>query len=178
MRRSRQRYPDVEKSGVLAALSALAGSGDGDRLLEAELEERFARDFDLLAARKDLHAGACRGTRASTNRCTPSTAGNRADDCTERRAAANFFGGVAAAALAFQRVVAAYDGIILAVDNHARQLELQLRTAREATGALRIREAAVDVRALSRDERTVYVEIGFEACMKNVAYVICFGIDA
>src|SRR5579872_6870659 len=120
MRRSRQRYPEVEKQGVLTECS------HGNGLLQAEFEQRFARDFDLLTAGEHLHPRTCCGTRASTNRCASATAGDCPDDRAERRAASDFFGGVAATSLAFQRVVAAHDGIVLAVDDHARQLELQL----------------------------------------------------
>src|ERR1700733_11718236 len=123
MRRNRQRCPNWEKSLFLAQRV------HGDGLLETELEQRFAWHLDLLSAREYLDARAGRRTCACADGRASAAAGNRADDRAQRRATANLFGCVRTAAFTAQRVVAADDGIILAVDDHARQFKLQFRTA-------------------------------------------------
>ena len=82
------------------------GGGDVYRLVEAELEESFAGDFDLVAAGEDLDAGACCAAHSCADCGTGAASGDGADDCACNGSAADFFGGVFAASSAFQSVVA------------------------------------------------------------------------
>src|SRR5215831_492974 len=64
---------------------------DFERLIELEREDRFGLDADI-ALRQRLRCGASAGAHTSSNRRALGAAENRADDATDRRAAACEFG--------------------------------------------------------------------------------------
>src|SRR5260370_3494445 len=100
--------------------------GNHCRLLESELQKRFAWYFHLLAASEHLHrsSGSCADARA--NRCAFAAPGDCADDSAQSRAAADFLRGILAPPFALRRVIAAYHRIVLTIRHQSGPLPLQL----------------------------------------------------
>src|SRR5580704_5656551 len=183
MRRSRQWVPTGlkrQRRATLPAFADLCGSakigsalltlrGNRHWLLQPEFQERLAGHLYLLAAREDLYASACRRTRAGSDRRTTAASRNTSDDGAQDRSATDFLSGVGAAALPFQGVVTADHRIVLPVDDHAGQLQLQLRTPRKMPRLLGLCQVAVDVRALSGHQVSIDVQVCFQAGVKDVA---------
>src|SRR5258708_32978525 len=96
----------------------------GKRLLEPELQQSLTRDLYLLAARHHLNGSSCSGTDTRADRRAFAAPGDCTDNRAESRAAAYFLSGVLAASLALQRVIAADDRVVLAVDHHPREFQL------------------------------------------------------
>src|SRR5260370_31248313 len=86
--------------------------GNHCRLLESELQERFAWYFHLLAASEHLHRSSGSRADARANRCAFAAPGDCADDSAQSRAAADFLGGIFSAALAFPSVISAHHRIV------------------------------------------------------------------
>ena len=93
--------------------------GDVDGLVQAELQESFAGDFDLVATGEDLDSRACCAAYSCADCGTCAAAGDCADDGACDCAAADFPGSVLTASSTLQSVIAADDGKFLAVDDDA-----------------------------------------------------------
>src|SRR5712692_3653637 len=78
--------------------SALRGR-DGDWLLQAEFQQRFAGHFHLLPAGEHLDGSSGSGADARANRRTLTASGDGPDDRSQSRAAADFLCGVLAVPL-------------------------------------------------------------------------------
>src|SRR5260370_10800406 len=118
---------------------------NGCRLLQAKLKHCLARHFDLLAAREHLNGSSCSGTDARADGRAFAAPGDCADNRADSRAATNFLSGVLAAPLALQGLIAADDRIVLPINHHARQLELQLRAAGQMPGFFAFGEPAINI---------------------------------
>src|ERR1700676_1283951 len=92
----------------------------GCGLLEAELQESFAGDLNLLVAREHLHCSPRTRTDAGSDGRAFAAACDCADDGAKSGTAAYFLSRVRATTLALQRVIAADDRVVAAVDDHAR----------------------------------------------------------
>src|SRR6266566_5280629 len=90
---------NLEQSNRQIGALALTGR-DAHRLLQAEFQQSFAGDLDLLTLGEHLYARASRGPDACADGSAFAAAGKSADDCAKNRAAADFFSSVLAAALA------------------------------------------------------------------------------
>src|SRR5580704_16882471 len=166
----RRRWRDCRVRGLALRRRHRGG------LLQAEFQQRFARYFDLLAPREHLYAGASRRPYSCANRRAFSAAGDGADDGSEDRPASHFLRSVRPAALSLQAVVAADQRIIMAIDDDADELQLQLRAAGKMAGFLHFCKTAVNVRALARDERVLVVKVGLKAAVENITNLIFAGI--
>src|SRR6266404_7557470 len=124
-------------------------------LLQTEFQQGFAGHFHLLTAGEHLHSASCSGADAGSNGCTFAATGNRTDDRAESRAPADLLRGVGTAPLALQRVIAAYERIVVSIYDHARELELQLGAAANVARFFGFSEATIDVCAFPRDQGAV-----------------------
>src|SRR5260370_9371 len=152
--------------------------GNHCRLLESELQKRFAWYFHLLAASEYLHRPSGSRADARANRSAFPHAGDCAKDSAQGRAAADLFRGILSATFALQSVIAAYHGIVMTIDHHAGQLQLQLGAARHVARFFRFGQATIDVSPLAGHQRAVHRQIGFQAGMKDVADVVFGRIHA
>src|SRR2546428_12119680 len=93
---------------------------DNHRLLQAEFEQGFARNFHLLTFGQYLDACACGSSGRRANRRALSAARDGSNDRSGSSYAAHFLGRSGALALALQSVVAADKRVVLAVNHDAR----------------------------------------------------------
>jgi hypothetical protein len=111
--------------------SALCRS-NRNRLIQPELQQRFAGHSHRTPARKYFCARARRASNSCADRRARATAGNSADDRAHDRPTAHFLGGVAAAPFTLHGVVAAHYWKFPAIDDDACKFQLQFRTSRQA----------------------------------------------
>src|ERR1700694_1949252 len=150
-------------AGLIGPTELALRRGDSGWLLEAELKQRFAGDFDLLAAREHLHCSSGAGPDACANGRALTTAGDGADDRSQGRAAADFLRGVLAASFALQRVIAAHHRIVTTIDTQAGELQLQCRATGDMARFFGLGQASVDVRALASHQDSVHSQVSFNA---------------
>ena len=150
--------------------------GDGNRLLEAELEQGFAGNLDLLAFGQNLHPRARGSSGCGTNGGALATARDGADDGSGSGDPAYFLSRRGALAFAFQRVIAAHHGVVFSINHYARELELEFGLARKGSAFLGIGEPAVDVGSFAGHHDVVHVQIRFETRVENIADMILGGI--
>src|SRR5258708_11999348 len=89
--------------------------GNRRRLLQAELQQRFAGHFYLLAPGEHLHGSSGSGADTRANRRALTASGDSADDRSQSRTAADFFRRVLAPPFALHRVISPAPPIVVAI---------------------------------------------------------------
>src|ERR1019366_391748 len=132
-------------------------------------------DLNLLAAGNGVRPRADPAAGCRADRGTLASAYDGAEDGTHCRTAANFFGGVLAAALALPGVGLGCTGNVLAFVVDRGQRDGEQRAALVVLGILRGVDMAGDLSALRQHDHAVFDDVGGDRAGKLVA---CLGAGA
>ena len=136
------------------------GGADGDGVGELEADEGLGGDLDLLAAGDGVGAGADSAAGCCSDGCAFAAAEDAAEDGAYGCSAADFFGGVLAAAFALFGVGFGDDGDVLAFTVDAGEFDGEQGAALVVGGFLDVGDAAGDGCALGQGDQAVDDDVG------------------